>query len=167
MIELPGCRSGSFTLVEPASWTGREPTDVVGNIEQRDRDGPQLTVTLHQTIALGVGLEMVGRLDQRDARLPGQRLGHPTSELGMRIDAGSHGRAADGKLEHGFERSVGPADREPHLPGKSAEFLAQGQGRGVGQVGASDFEIRLPLARLLLQRLGAPLQGWDQLLMDP
>ena len=93
---------GQLDLVEAAARAGGQPADVVGHAEKRGGDGPQLAVTLDQPVALGIGLEMIGRLDEGDAGFLGQQLAHAAAELGMGVDAGAHGRAADGQLAAGL-----------------------------------------------------------------
>ena len=63
---------------------GTEPADVVGHGEERGGDGADLAVTLDQPVALGVGLEVIDGLDERNAGLLGKRSRRPA------------GRTADG-----------------------------------------------------------------------
>ena len=62
---------GELDLVEAAARAGAQPADVVGHVEQRRGDRPQLAVALDQAVALGVGLEMVDGLDEGDAGFAG------------------------------------------------------------------------------------------------
>ena len=65
---------GERDLVEAAAGAGGQPADVVRHVEERGGDGAQLAVTFDQPVALGVGLEMVGRLDEGDAASLGPAL---------------------------------------------------------------------------------------------
>ena len=97
-----GLAVGQHDFVEAAPRPAAQPADVVGHVEQRDGDGPQLAVALDQPVALGVGLEMIDRLDKGDAGFSRQHLAHAAAELGMGVDAGADRRAADGQFEHGL-----------------------------------------------------------------
>ena len=120
-----GLPVGEHDFVEAAARTGAEPADIVGNVEQGDGDGAQLAVALDQAVALGVGLEMVDRLDERDAGLLGEHRGHAAAEFRMRVDAGADRRAAGGQFEHGCDGPLGPLERQLQLPGEAAELLTQ------------------------------------------
>ncbi len=110
---------GQHDLVEAAARAAAEPADVVGDVEQRDGDRPQLAVALDQAVALGVGLEVVHRFDERDAGFLREHLGDAAAELGMRVDARADRRAAGGQLEHGFDGAARPARPTAPAAGRS------------------------------------------------
>ncbi len=97
-------------------------------------------MTLDQAVALGIGLEMVGRFGKGDARFAGQKFGHPAAKLGMRIDARADGRAANRKFEQRLQCHGCPAHRALQLPGQPANLLPSAQRRGVGQMRPADLE---------------------------
>ncbi len=121
----------------------------------------KLAVALDQAVALGVGLEMIR--PPRRTRCPclsGQHFADAAAELGMGVDAGAHGRAADGQFQQRLDcASPARPDRALQLPGQAADLLAQRKRRGVGQVRAADLEDVLPLGRLLGQHLAAVVPG--------
>ena len=71
----------------------------------------------------------------------------------MSIEAGSHRRAALGKLVKPGKRHLYPLDTVVDLRRIAAEFLAQGERRGVLHVGASDLQYVLERLSLVFQRL--------------
>ena len=112
---------------------------------------PQLAAALDQTVAVGVGFEVIGCFDESDARFARQRFGHAAAELGVSIDAGAHGRAAGRQFSQRRHRPSGPLDRQLQLPGIAAELLAQADWRGVGQVRAADLDDLVPRLGLVGQ----------------
>ena len=92
--------AGQFDFVEPATRAAAEPANVVGDIEQRLGDALQLAMRLNQSIALGVGLEVIDRFDKRNACLFCQNLCDPRSKFWMRVDAATDRRAADRQFQH-------------------------------------------------------------------
>ena len=91
---------------------------------------------------------------------------HAAAELGMRVDAGADGRAAGRQFEHRVLSLRGPLDRQFDLPGEAADFLAQPQRRGVGQMRAADLDDLVPLLGLVGQHAVQPLKRRDQVLFD-
>ena len=114
-----GLAVGQHDLVEAAARAGAEPADVVGDGEQADGDGAQLAGALDQAVAVGVGLEVVLGLDERDAGFLGQHLGHLGAELRVRVDAGADRGAARRQLEDRLQRPLGPLDRQLESAGRS------------------------------------------------
>ena len=53
---------------------------------------------LDQGVALGVGLEVIDRLDKGDAGPRGQDFAHAVAKFGMRVHARANSRAADWQL---------------------------------------------------------------------
>ena len=150
-----GLEVGQPDLVEAAARAGAQPADVVGHVEQRDGDGPQLAVALDQAVALGVGLEVVGRLDERDAGLPGEQFGDAAAELGMGVDAGADGRAADGQLADAPIARRARSTDSSNCRASPPISWPERKRRGVGQVRAADLEDVLPLGGLLGEHLVA------------
>src|SRR4029077_20683189 len=102
-----------------------EPTDVVSQGEEADGNGAQLSATLNEPVAVGVGLEMVVGFDKRDRRLSGQYLGHLGAEARMGVDAGTDRGSTGGQLQDGSQRMLRPCHCQFHLPGIATELLSQ------------------------------------------
>ena len=75
MMEEPGWTVGEDDFEEAAARAGAEPADVVGDLEERDGDGCAVGRSIRQAVAVGVGLEVVLGLDERDAGFLGEHLG--------------------------------------------------------------------------------------------
>ena len=64
-------------------------------------------------------------------------------------------------------RRLRPLDRQLNLPGEAAEFLAQPQRRGVGQVRAADLDDLVPLAAAFSASTSCELlQRGNQLVLE-
>ena len=145
MIELPGLAVGQLDLVEAAARAGAQPADVVGHVEQRDGDRPQLAVALDQPVALGVGLEVVRPPRRRRCRFPrASDSRHAAAELRVRVDAGADRRAAERAAPARPPCAAPPIADSSNLPGKPPNLLAQPQRRGVGQMRAADLDDACP-----------------------
>ena len=158
---------GQLDFVKSAARAAAEPANVVGDVEQRDGDRAQLAVAFDQAVALGVGFEMVDRLDERRCRFPWPAPRHtrrPNS--GCVLMPGADRGAAGRQFEHRLDRTFGPLDRQLHLPGKAAELLAQPQRRGVGQVRAADLDDLVPCLGLFGQHVAQPLERRESARVD-
>ena len=153
-------------FVKAAAGSRTEPADVVGDVEQRRRDDAQLSVAFDQAIALRVPLEVVHRFEESESRFIGQCGAGAAAEFGVRVDARSHGGAADRQFQHGLQRPLSAADAQFQLPRESTELLTQPQRRGIGQMSAADLDDLVPALRLRLQDVCKTAQGGDQLTMN-
>ena len=86
----PGLHRGQLQLAQSQSRPRPEETDVVGDLDQRGRQGFKRTADLHAGVARGLGLEVVHRLDELHAGQRREPLRHQLTEIGMSIDTGSH-----------------------------------------------------------------------------
>ncbi len=65
MIELPGCRSGRRISASPVLGPAAHPAEVVGDLDERHGEHPQVAREPDQLVAGALGGEVVGRLRQR------------------------------------------------------------------------------------------------------
>ncbi|GAA3047234.1 hypothetical protein GCM10020000_29160 [Streptomyces olivoverticillatus] len=166
MIEEPGWRSGRTISARPVRGAGAHPAQIVGDLGEADRDGAQLAAGLHQPVAGALGLEVVAGLGQRQSGGAGDLGDHGAGEAGRGVDAGAHGRAAQREFGEAGQRGAQPFHAVTDLGGVAAELLAEGDGRGVHQVGAARLDDVGELLGLALQRLGEVLQGRHQIAGD-
>ena len=104
---------------------------------------------------------------KRDAGFAGQQFAHAAAELGMGVDAGADGRAADGQLEQGLDRPRRPGSTDAANCRASPPISwPERQRRGVGQVRPADLQNVLPGGGLLGQHFAASLQCREQSLAD-
>src|SRR5439155_1540207 len=82
-------RTAKFSVARARS----QPPDVVGNLHETDRHGPEGTAGLHQRILGGLGFKVVLRFLQRTAGLAGQQRNHALGELRMGVQACADGGA--------------------------------------------------------------------------
>ena len=139
-MELPGCSEGRTISPEPGPRTAGKQPQVVGDLCQAHGGCVQGAHELDLRVAGGDGLELVRRFAEGDAGRLRQGGGDAARKVGMRVDAGSQGSAADGQL---FQARGAAHDQLPrlfHLPGVAGELLAEGHGHGVLQVGPADLQ---------------------------
>ena len=124
-------------LAQPRARARAHPAQVVGDLRQSDRDGPQLPGQLDEAIARALRLEVVAGLGQRQARAGGELRDHAPTEAGRRVDAGADGRPAQRQLGDAREGGVQALDAEPHLRRVATELLAERDRRRVHEVRAA------------------------------
>ncbi|MNN71572.1 hypothetical protein D3C81_1875240 [compost metagenome] len=99
----------------------------------------------------GEGGELVGRADEQLFGQLAQLAGHGLGEALRRIQSGAHGGAALGQLadrrQGGVQRPVGVVE----LGDEGRQLLAEGDRRGVHQVGAAGLDKRGMARGLCLQ----------------
>jgi hypothetical protein len=122
---------GEEDLAEAGAWARREPAKVVGDLHQGDGDGLQGAAGENAGVFGGLGLEVVLGLVELHLRLLGDQLADFSGELWVRIDAGAHRGAADGKLQKAVERLSQTLNAVKDLGGIAAELLSERDGRGV------------------------------------
>jgi len=86
------------------------------------------------------GGEQVGGLPELESGLRGDPLGRPRPEVGVGVEAGADGGAADGQVAGPGVRLPDAAEGEIELRHPPADDLAEGDGRGVLEVGAADHD---------------------------
>ena len=106
---------------------------------------------------------MVTRLGQGQTGFFGKQLNHACREACRGIDAGAHSGAAQGNLSHAGQGRIHSFNAVTHSGGVAREFLPQGNGGCIHQVGASRLDDVLELCGLLFQRCSENLKGGDQL----
>ena len=94
-MEEPGSFSGRTSSPEPAARARAEPAQVVGDLHERHGQGAQRTVSEDERIVRGQGGELVRRAHEGQAGRLCDGPGHPLAELGMRVEPGPDGGAAE------------------------------------------------------------------------
>ena len=153
-------------LADAAARAGRKQADVVGDFHERGRKRFQRTVRVNQGIVCGQRFELVTRRYKRVARLLRQFPGDPLPELGMRIQTGADGGAAQRQFGQMRKRGLNVRDAVLELGYVAREFLAQGQGRRVLQVGAADLDDVIEGFRLGHERISQLLDRGNQFVMQ-
>ncbi len=110
---------------------------------------------------------MIRGFEEFDSGGFGQPGGHEFAELGMSVDAGAHGGAADGQVfRHAHHGPFGPAHGIFRLSRVAAEFLTHANGGGVHEVGAADFDQVIPLAGFGFEGFREMFKGGDEAILD-
>ena len=121
---------------------------------------------MNQGIVCGQRLELVARRYKRVARLLRQFPGDPLPELGMRIQTGADGGAAQRQFGQMRKRGHNVRDAVLELGYVAREFLAQGQGRRVLQVGTANLDDVIEGFRLGHERISQLLDRGNQFVMQ-
>ena len=85
-------------LAQPAARPAGQPTHIVGNLHQTDRQPLERAVSLHQGIAAGQGFKLVRCRHQVQPGQVSQFFGHGLGIARRGVQARAHGRAAQGQL---------------------------------------------------------------------
>ena len=150
MIEEPFWSSGRISSPRPGARAGAHPAQVVRDLRERGGDDLERARGLDQRIAVGLRLEVVERGRDRQPRGVGEQGAHALGELGVRVQAGAGGGAAERDLAEARERVLDARAAELDLRGVAAELLAERDGHGVHEVraaGLDDVGERLGLGR--------------------
>ena len=142
------------------------PAHVVGDLHEGVGQHAQRPGDLHQSVMGGqVREEVVGLLEVQTGLL-GDVLGDGDTELGVGVEAGTHGSAADGQFT-GPRVSVADAiQREVDLGDPPADDLPQTDRGGVLQVGATHHDDVVVLLGLLVQGVTKLGDGRVKTLVD-
>jgi hypothetical protein len=139
-------------LPDPAARPAREQTDVVGDLQARDGQHPRsapLAATRASWAASAANLLGAVKGQPVSAASCARRLG---GVVGVGVEAGAHGAAAERELEQRLSARATADSAEAELRGVARELLAEGERRGVHQVGAADLHH-------VAERRGALLEG--------
>ena len=121
---------------------------------------------VYQGIAAGQGLKLVRRGDQVFAGQAGQFFGHRFGVALGGVQAGAHGRAAQGQLVQVGQGGLHMGRAVAELGHPARNFLPQRQRRGILQVGAANFDDVGKCGGFIRQRLAQQLQRGQQPLLQ-
>src|SRR5439155_22491623 len=93
-------------LGEPGARARGEEAEVVRDLRERDRDHLERAGDLDERVSGGLGLEGIRRRADRQARLRHELRAHARSELGVRVEAGADGGAAERDPAEPLERRL-------------------------------------------------------------
>ncbi len=133
------------------------PAHVVGDLHQRAGQHAQFPADLHQRVVGAEGSEQILRLPELQPGLGRDLLRGQPPEVGVRVEPGADGGAADGEVPSARVGVPDPIEGEVQLRHPAAEDLAQAHGGGVLQVGAAhhdDVVVLLGLGRQLIAEPG-------------
>ena len=82
----------------------------------------------------------------------------------MAVDASTDGSAADGEFFKGIDGFMGAFDGFEGLGIVAGEFLAEGEGGGVHEVGSADFDDIHPRLGFLVKVFGHVFEGREEIL---
>ena len=134
--------------------------------DRADGHGLQRPGGFHGGVAIGHGLEGVGRRSKLEAGIVAQMRGHPLRELDVRVDPRAEGCATDGELGQrvaGLRQAANPV---LDLRGVSREFLPQADRHSVLQVSPADLDDGVELDAFGLEERVQIVERWHQLLAN-
>jgi hypothetical protein len=166
MMELPGSFSGMVSSPMPARGPEASQRTSFAILVSEAASGLEGAVRVHHRVVAGQRLELVGRGHERMSHQVRELLRDAHPELGMGVEAGADGGAAQGQLAQMGERGVEVLEPVVELGDVARELLAQGERRRVLQVGAADLHDVAELVGLPLQRVAQALHGRTDVLAD-
>lgn len=161
-----GLDGGEDEFAYAAAGAGAEPADVVGDFAEADGDGFEDAAGFDDGVFGGLGLEVIGGFAEVDTHACGEFGGDHGAEFFVGVDAGADGCAADGEFGECVEGAVQAFFGVAELGGEAAEFLAEADGCGVGEVGAADFDNLVPGGGFGLEVGGHCLDGGEKAGVD-
>src|SRR5439155_21955712 len=114
-----------------------------------------------QTVMRRKSRELVGRTDERHTELACEHRSYTCPELGMRVQAGAHGRAAERELMHRRQAHDDGCSRMRKLRFVAGKFLSERQRCRVLQMRAADLHQVLEVLRLRSELLAQRMQRWQ------
>ena len=129
-----------FDFTQTATRAGGEPAHVVGDFVEAGGKRFQRTGGEDGSIASAKRFEFVGRGDKGQAGELRQLCRGFDGEVGVAVEAGADGGAAERQFVEVFERVLQAGEAVVKLGNVAGEFLAEGERGGVLQVGAADFD---------------------------
>ena len=153
-------------LADPAPRPRGQQANVVGDLEQRDRQSPFRRAHLNHGVMGREGRELVGGRHERMAGLLRDVLRRHVAESGVGVQACAHSRAADREFIEPGHRPLDALDPVIELRPPAGDLLAKRDRGGILKVRATDLdEIRM----LLLERqkhVAEVPHGWQQPVVD-
>ena len=153
-------------LAKAATGPGSQESDVLGDFEERRRQGVQRAVGLNDGVVRGERLELVRRRDEFVACQLADLGCNGFCEALERVDAGAYGRTALGEHPQMWESGFDSFDAVGKLLDISRKLLAKGQWRRVLQVGAANLNEVFELLALFVQRIPQACKCRQQLLFE-
>ena len=144
------CRQLNFT--DAAAWAAPEPANVVGNLEQTDRDRFEKSAGFDHRVFAPLSLEMIFRFVKSDAGALFQMPHHLARKIDMSIQTGADGGPAECELAQNVDRFLRPFARIGDLLRITGKFLAEPYWRRVHQVGPADLNYLPKLLSFRLER---------------
>ena len=120
-----GLQIGDGDFAQARVGAGAQPAEIVVDLHDRVRNVAQLAGCLDEAVAVGLGLEVVAGLGQRQAGVLGQQGDHALREAGRGVDARANGGAAQGDLGDAGESGLDALNAVADLGCVAAKFLAQ------------------------------------------
>ncbi len=137
-----GLGGGELEFADATTGAGAHPADVVGDFDEGGGKGFEGAAEVNDGVFGGLGFEVVGGFAEVEASFLVDFVDDACGELGVAVEAGADGGAAEG--EFGEEIVVGCAlkahEGELHLAGVAGEFLTEADWGGVHEMGAADLE---------------------------
>src|SRR5229473_1171829 len=130
---------GKSEFAEAAARAGSEPANVVSDFHERGGEGFQGAAGEDDFVVGGERGEFVGMRAERQTGELGDFLCGALGEFGMGVEAGADGGAADGEIVEAVEGDGDAAAVAVEKIDVAGKFLAEGERRGVLQMGAADF----------------------------
>ena len=125
-------------LADPAPRPRGQQADVVGDLEQRDREASFRRAHLHHGVVGCEGRELVGGRHERMAGLLRDVLRRHVAEPGVGIQARAHGRAADREFIEPRQRPLDALDPVIELGPPARDLLAERDRGGILKMRATD-----------------------------
>ena len=136
------------------------------DLEQARRQGRERALREDEGVVGCQRLELVGGRGEGQAGQLGDLGRELLGEFRMGVEAGADRRAALGQRQHARKRRLHPLGAQSHLRDIAREFLAEGDGRRVLQVGPADLDDGGERLGLRLERVVQVLQGGQQPVVD-
>ena len=155
---------GDVDLGEPRVRAAPHPSDVGGDLVERDGDHTTHAGCLDQRIASTLRFEVVTRLGERQPHVGGDLGDDTLREPARAVDARADRRASDGQLADSRQHTHDPLDAVLDGLRVAAELLAERDRRRVHEVGAPGLDHRAEPALLPAQLLRQLLERGDQVL---
>ena len=131
---------GDGDLADAAARPRRQPAHVVGDLGERGRQRLERAVGVHQRVVAARASNLLGAVTKGRPVSSASSGRHAHRELGMRVEPGAHGGAAQRELAEVGQRRLDVLEAVVELRDVAGELLAQGQRRGVLQVGPADLD---------------------------
>ncbi|KAI3478944.1 hypothetical protein L1887_59065 [Cichorium endivia] len=161
-----GERSCTAQLAETTARTRAEVANVVGDLHERDGNSVERTARLDNRIVRRKRLKLVLGGLKGEAGDVGDLGGDLLVKANVGVEAGADGGAALGELREARQDGLDAEDGVVDLLDVAGELLAEGERRGVLEVGASDLDDVVELGALLVEGGAEVLEGGDEVVGD-